>query len=258
MIVATYNVNGINGRLPVLLRWLNEKQPDVACLQELKAPHEKFPGDAINAAGYEYIRFGQKSWNGVAILSKIGMPVERQRGLPGFEHDENSRYIEAVINDVIIGCLYLPNGNPAPGLKFDYKMTWIKHFTAYAEKMYSMQQSVILVGDYNIIPTTADAYKAERWVEDALFLPEVREAYTTLLAQGWQDAIRTLYPKEIIYTFFDYFRDAYKRNAGLRIDHFLLNGPLQQQLVSGGVHHDVRGWEKSSDHAPVWIKVNVP
>lgn len=255
MKIATYNVNGISARLPVLLQWLTEKSPDVVCLQELKAPQEKFPLDAIQNAGYSAIWHGQKSWNGVAILSKVGEPQESVRGLPGNETDEQSRYLEATVNGVVIGCLYLPNGNPAPGPKFDYKLQWMEHFAAHAEKLVTKKSPVVLTGDYNVIPTENDVYKPERWVDDALFRPESREAFHKLLAQGWTDALRKLYPNETVYTFWDYFRYAFKRNAGLRIDHFLLNKSATDRLLSAGVDKDVRGWEKTSDHAPVWIEL---
>jgi exodeoxyribonuclease-3 len=255
MRIATYNVNGITARLPVLLRWLSETAPDVVCLQELKAPQEKFPLDAINNAGYSAIWQGQKSWNGVAILSKVGEPVERQRGLPKNEDDDQSRYLEAEIKDVVVGGLYLPNGNPAPGPKFDYKLRWMDRFKDHAATLFQEKKPVILTGDYNVIPTGNDVYKPERWVDDALFRPESREAFQHLLAQGWTDAIRKLYPEETIYTFWDYFRNAYGRNAGLRIDHFLLNAAADKKLVAGGVDSHVRGWEKTSDHAPVWVEV---
>ena len=255
MKIATYNVNGINGRLPVLLRWLKETQPDVVCLQELKAPQEKFPVEAINDAGYAAVWLGQKSWNGVAILSRYGEIQSFKSGLPGYPEDENSRYIEAIIKDVVVASLYLPNGNPAPGLKFDYKLEWIKHFVAHAKKLLANDVPVVLAGDFNIIPTELDAYKPERWVEDALFRPEVRDAFKTLLAQGWADALRNTHPGETIYTFWDYFRNAYGRNAGLRIDHLLLSPDLDKRLKSAGVDHAVRGWEKSSDHGPVWIEI---
>ena len=253
MKIATYNVNGVNGRLPVLLRWLNETKPDVACLQELKAPQEKFPEEALKEAGYEAIWHGQKSWNGVAILSRIGKPDEICRALPGDPEDLHSRYIEAVVDGITIGCLYLPNGNPAPGPKFDYKLGWFKRLQDHAAELLSSGQPVLLTGDYNVMPTELDVYKPERWVNDALFRPEVRDAFKDLVSQGWTDAIRKLYPDEIIYTFWDYFRNAYGRNAGLRIDHFLLSPAVDKRLTSAGVDHHVRGWEKTSDHAPVWI-----
>lgn len=255
MKIATYNVNSVNARLPVLLRWLSETNPDVVCLQELKAIPENFPLEALNNAGYNAIWQGQKSWNGVAILARNAQPAEIRRGIPDNEEDENSRYLEAVVEDVVIGCLYLPNGNPAPGPKFDYKLRWMKHFTAYAATLLQSGKPVVLTGDYNIIPTGLDAYKPERWVADALFRPESRQAFKALLDQGWTDAIRKLYPTETIYTYFDFFRNAYGRNAGLRIDHFLLSPQLNDRLIAGGVNHDVRGWEKTSDHAPVWIEI---
>jgi exodeoxyribonuclease III len=255
MRIATYNVNGINGRLPVLLRWLNEKQPNVVCLQELKAPEEKFPLQAIKDAGYHAIWHGQKSWNGVAILSRNAEPKEITRALPGDPEDIHSRYIEALVNGITIGCLYLPNGNPAPGPKFDYKLKWFERLTIHAAGLLTTKKPVILTGDFNVMPTELDVYKPERWVKDALFRPEVRDAFHNLVAQGWTDAIRKIYPDEIIYTFWDYFRNAYDRNAGLRIDHFLLSPQIEKKLRAAGVDRDVRGWEKSSDHAPVWIEL---
>jgi exodeoxyribonuclease-3 len=255
MKIATYNVNGVNGRLPVLLRWLEESAPDVVCLQELKAPQEKFPEQAIKDAGYQSIWHGQKSWNGVAILSRSGDIKESRRGLPGDPEDLHSRYIEAVVNDVLIGCLYLPNGNPAPGPKFDYKLQWFDRLNAHAAQLLSHDIPVILCGDYNVMPTEQDVYKPERWVDDALFRPETRAAFHNLLTQGWTDAIRKLYPTETIYTFYDYFRNAYGRDAGLRIDHFLLSPNLRNRLTGGGVDRNVRGWEKTSDHCPVWIEI---
>ena len=255
MKIATYNVNGVNGRLPVLLRWLDEAKPDVVCLQELKAPDEKFPLQAIQDAGYHAIWHGQKSWNGVAILSRGEAIKETRRGLPGDPDDTHSRYIEASVGDIIIGCLYLPNGNPAPGPKLEYKMRWFERLTQHAAELMASGKPVVLVGDYNVMPTELDVYKPERWVDDALFRPEVRAAFKTLVAQGWTDALRTLYPTETIYTFWDYFRNAYGRNAGLRIDHFLLSPKVAKRLTAAGVNRDVRGWEKSSDHAPVWIEV---
>jgi exodeoxyribonuclease-3 len=255
MKIATYNVNGINARLPVLLRWLNEKAPDIVCLQELKAPLEKIPEDAIRAAGYNAIWHGQKSWNGVAILARNRKIEEVRRALPGDPEDSHSRYIEAMVDGILIGCLYLPNGNPAPGPKFDYKLRWFERFTAHAAELYASKKPVVLTGDYNAIPTERDVYKPERWVDDALFRPETRTAFNTLVAQGWTDALRKLHPDETIYTFWDFFRDAYGRNAGLRIDHFLLSPKTDNRLIAAGVDRDVRGWEKSSDHAPVWIEL---
>jgi exodeoxyribonuclease-3 len=255
MRIATYNVNGVNGRLPVLLRWLEETKPDVVCLQELKAPQEKFPLQAINDAGYNAIWHGQKSWNGVAILARGHEIEEVRKALPGDPEDEHSRYIEAMVNGILIGCLYLPNGNPAPGPKLEYKLAWFKRLTAHAAKLIKSDVPVILCGDYNVMPTELDVYKPERWVKDALFLPEVRLAFKNLAAQGWTDALRKLHPDEVIYTFWDYFRNAYGRDAGLRIDHFLLSSKADKRLRSAGVDRHVRGWEKTSDHAPVWIEI---
>ena len=255
MKIATYNVNGVNGRLPVLLRWLGEQAPDIVCLQELKASEEKFPLQAIEAAGYNAIWHGQKSYNGVAILTRGLAVKEIRRVLPGDADDINSRYIEAEINNMIIACLYLPNGNPAPGPKFDYKLSWFDRLIAHGAELLELDKPVILTGDFNVIPTDDDVYKPERWVDDALLRPETKAAFHKLKEQGWLDAIRKLYPEEKIYTFWDYFRNAYGRDAGLRIDHFLLSRHFEPKLVAGGVDRYVRGWEKTSDHAPVWIEI---
>lgn len=257
MKIATYNINGVNGHLPILLRWLDETKPDVACLQELKAPNEKFPEQAIKDAGYNCIWHGQKSWNGVAILSRNHEIKEVGRVLPGDPADEHSRFIEAVVNGIHIVCIYLPNGNPAPGPKFDYKLGWFNRLNIRAKELMDKKFPTIITGDYNVMPTEKDVYKPESWVNDALFRPETRAAFHDLVAQGWTDAIRTLYPDDVIYTFWDYFRNAYGRNAGLRIDHFLLSPDLKDKLKAGGVDKHVRGWEKSSDHAPVWIELKL-
>jgi len=256
MKIATYNVNGINGRLPVLLRWLEQARPDVACLQELKAPQERFPEEVIRDAGYGAIWHGQKSWNGVAILQRGGQPAEARRGLPGDPDDVQSRYLESEIDGVLVACLYLPNGNPAPGPKFDYKLRWLDRLAAHAEGLLASGRDVALVGDFNVIPTELDVYKPERWVDDALFRPETRAAFGRLMDQGWTDALRTLHPGEAVYTFWDYFRNAWPRNAGLRIDHLLLSPSLARRLSDAGVDRAVRGWEKTSDHAPVWVQLS--
>ena len=255
MKIATYNVNGIGARLPALLRWLAETRPDVACLQELKAPQEKFPEAAVREAGYGPIWHGQKSWNGVAILARGQDPVESRRGLPGDADDTHSRYIEAHVNGVLIGCLYLPNGNPAPGPKFDYKLRWLERLTKHAADIMATKAPAVLAGDYNVIPTELDVYKPERWVDDALFRPEVRAAFARLAAQGWTDALRKMHPNERIYTFWDYFRNAYGRDAGLRIDHLLLSPPVAARLTGAGVDRAIRGWERASDHAPTWVEI---
>lgn len=255
MKIATYNVNGINGRLPVLLRWLAQSTPDVVCLQELKAPDEKFPEAAIRELGYDAIWQGQKSWNGVAILSRIGEIHETRRGLPGDPDDTHSRYIEAAVGGILIGGLYLPNGNPRPGPKFDYKLSWFERLIEHAAGLLESGLPVMFAGDFNVMPTDLDVYKPERWLDDALFAPEARAAYARLIGQGWTDALRHLHPGEAIYTFWDYFRNAYARDAGLRIDHLLLSPMLAKRLVAAEVDRDVRGWEKTSDHASVWIEL---
>jgi exodeoxyribonuclease-3 len=251
--IATFNVNGVNGRLPRLLEWLTETQPDVACLQELKAPQDRFPQAEIERVGYGAIWHGQKSWNGVAILAKGVQPTETHRGLQGDPEDMQSRYIEAAVRGLIVGCLYMPNGNPAPGPKFDYKLRWFERFAARAKSLIDNDMPVVLAGDYNVMPTDLDVYKPERWRDDALFRPEVKEAYRRLLDQGWTDALRTLHPDERIYTFWDYFRNAYGRDAGLRIDHLLLSPALAPRLAAAGVDREFRGREKASDHAPTWV-----
>ena len=255
MKIATYNVNGVNGRLPVLLRWLEEEHPDVVCLQELKAPQDRFPIGAVQALGYSAVWQGQKSWNGVAILVRDGEPHEIRRGLPGDPDDQHSRYIEAAVKGMVIACLYLPNGNPAPGPKFDYKLAWFERLMRHAEGLLAHKVPVVIAGDFNVMPTELDVYAPERWLDDALFRPEVRDAYARLLDQGWTDALRVLHPGERVYTFWKYFRNAFARDAGLRIDHLLLSPDLAPRLKAAGVDRQVRGWEKSSDHAPVWIEL---
>jgi exodeoxyribonuclease-3 len=246
-------VNGINGRLPRLLEWLEESKPDVVCLQELKAPQEKFPENAIREAGYGSIWKGQSRWNGVAILARGCDPVETRRELPGDPSDEQARYIEAAVNGVLVGCLYLPNGNPQPGPKFDYKLAWFERLIFYAAELLEADLPVVLAGDYNVVPTDFDIYNTRSWLKDALLQPESREAYRRLLAQGWTDSLRHLHPDEAIYTFWDYFRNAWGRNAGLRIDHLLLSPSAAPRLRAAGVDSEVRGREGASDHAPTWI-----
>src|SRR5215469_5890414 len=213
MKIATFNVNGVNGRLPVLLRWLKEAQPDVACLQELKAPQERFPEAAIGDLGYEALWHGQKAWNGVAILARGRKPIETRRGLPGDPEDLHSRYIEAAVGGVVVGCLYLPNGNPWPAPRFDYKLRWFERLTARAAELLASGKPAVLAGDFNVMPTDIDVYAPERWLDDALFRPEVREAFYRLTAQGWIDALRALQANEKVYTFWKYFRNAFARNA---------------------------------------------
>jgi exodeoxyribonuclease-3 len=235
----------------MLLRWLETSRPDVVCLQELKAPQDKFPQAALAKLGYGAIWHGQKSWNGVAILARGADPVETRRGLPGDPADAHSRYVEATVRGIVVGCLYLPNGNPAPGPKFDYKLRWFERLIVHAGELLSPNAPVALAGDYNVMPTDLDVYKPERWVDDALFRPEVRHAFHRLIEQGWP-----LHPAERLYTFWDYFRNAWGRDAGLRIDHLLLSPALAKRLVAAGVDRAVRGWDKASDHAPVWIEID--
>ena len=255
MRIATFNINGINGRFSSLRQWLDETKPDVVCLQELKATDAAFPVDALREVGYGAIWHGEKSWNGVAILARGADPIQTRRGLPGDPADTQSRYIEAAIDGVLVGCLYVPTGNPCPGPKFDYKLRWFQRLADHARALLSTGAPVALVGDYNVMPTDLDVYAPEKWLDNALFRPEVREAYRALVAQGWTDAVRTLHPGERVYTFWKYFRKAYARDAGLRIDHFLLSPPLAKRLSAAGVDRDVRGREHASDHAPVWIEV---
>jgi exodeoxyribonuclease-3 len=234
---------------------MEETTPDIVCLQELKAPDERFPLLAIRAAGYAAVSQGQKSWNGVAILARDREPRVTLRGLPGDPDDTHSRYIEAEVDGITVGCLYVPNGNPAPGPRFDYKLRWLTRLTEYAQGLIASGKPIVLAGDYNIIPADIDVYAPERWVDDALFRPEVRDSYARLLAQGWTDALRELHPDERIYTFWMYLRNALGRNAGLRIDHFLLSPPLARRLVAAEVDREARNREKASDHAPVWIEL---
>ncbi|MDB5666010.1 MAG: Exodeoxyribonuclease, partial [Cypionkella sp.] len=237
--IATFNVNGVNGRIDLLLRWLAEAEPNVVCLQELKSPDERFPEKAIEKAGYGAIWQGQKSWNGVAILARGTAPIETRRGLLGDVDDLQSRYIEAAVNGVLIGCLYAPNGNPAPGPKFDYKLSWLKRFETHAKQLKKLDLPIVLAGDYNIIPTDRDCYNPERWRGDALFRDEVKASFARLGRARWTDALRQLYPDEEIYTFWDYLRNAWGRNAGLRLDHLLLSPLLTGRLLSAGVDRHV-------------------
>jgi exodeoxyribonuclease III len=257
MKIATFNVNGIKTRLAHLLRWLEREQPDVACLQELKSIDEGFPADAIREAGYGALWKGQRSWNGVAILARGTTPVEVRRALPGMEGDDQSRYIEAAVDGVVVGCLYLPNGNPQPGPKFEYKLAWFEKLIAHAQALVDSDHPVVLCGDYNVVPTDADIYNPKSWRKDALLQPESRECYERLLAQGWTDAIRHLHPDAPIYTFWDYFRQHWQRNSGLRIDHLLLNRRVAPALRAAGVDTWVRGEEKASDHAPTWVELDL-
>jgi exodeoxyribonuclease-3 len=255
MKIVTFNINGINGRLSLLLRWLGKEMPDVVCLQELKAPDHGFPEVALREAGYGAIWHGQQSWNGVAILRRGEKPAETRRGLPGDPDDLHSRYIEAEIDGIVIGCLYLPNGNPQPGPKFDYKLLWFERLIRHAGELLQLRRPVVLAGDFNVVPTDFDIYNPKSWRKDALLQPASRAAYQRLLDQGWLDALRARHPDQAIYTFWDYFRNHWERNAGLRIDHLLLSPELAPRLVAADVDRWVRGEHKPSDHAPTWIEL---
>jgi len=255
--IASYNINGINARLAVLTRWLVEFQPDIVGLQELKCTDEAFPREAIEELGYAAIWHGQKSWNGVALLSRVGTPVETRRALPDDPNLDQSRYIEAAICGILTGNMYAPNGNPRPGPKFDYKLAWLDRLEEHARELLDSGAPALLIGDYNIIPTDEDVYKPERWLKDALFAPEARRKYEELVGQGWTDAIRHFYPDARIYTFWHYWRNSFERDAGIRIDHALLSPPLAKALKGAGVDRTPRGWERTSDHAPIWVEVEI-
>ncbi|MCO7514050.1 exodeoxyribonuclease III [Pseudomonas guariconensis] len=253
--IATFNLNGIRSRLPGLLAWLAREQPDIACLQELKAADKDFPREALEAAGYGCLHHGQPSWNGVAILARDSQPLEVRRGLPGMQEDTQSRYLEAAAHGVLVACLYLPNGNPQPGPKFEYKLRWFERLIEHAATLRHSGHPTVLAGDFNVVPTDQDIYNPRSWRKDALLQPESRECYQRLLAQGWSDAIRQLHPDARVYTFWDYFRNHWPRNAGLRIDHLLLSPDLAPRLEAAGVDAWVRNEPKASDHAPVWIEL---
>lgn len=251
--VATFNINGVRSRLPILLQWLQHEAPDVVCLQELKAPDNAFPIAAIRDAGYGAIWQGQSAWNGVAILARGMDPLESRRGLPGDASDTQSRYLEAAAHGLIVGCLYLPNGNPQPGAKFDYKLAWFKRLIEHAGTLCGSGHPMVLAGDYNVVPTDFDIYNPRSWLKDALLQPESRACYQRLLAQGWTDALRAMHPDARIYTFWDYFRQHWQRDSGLRIDHLLLNAEIAPRLTGAGVDRWVRGLPGPSDHAPAWV-----
>lgn len=253
MKIATFNINNVNKRLANLLQWLREARPDVACLQELKAADSEFPVAAIKKAGYGAVWRGQKSWNGVAILARGSEPVLTRNALPGDPTDTQSRYIEAAVGGVLIATLYAPNGNPQPGPKFKYKLAWMKRLLGHAAELYTLDAPVVLAGDYNVVPTDFDIYATKSYAKNALLQPEPRALYRRVLDEGWADAIRTLHPDTPTYTFWDYRRNRWQRDAGLRIDHLLLNPKAAQRLVAGGIDRDVRGCEGASDHAPAWI-----
>jgi exodeoxyribonuclease-3 len=253
MKIATFNINNVNRRLPNLLRWLRSARPDVVALQELKAADAEFPVSAIEKAGYGAVWRGQKTWNGVAILARNAEPVPTRTALPGDPRDVEARYIEAAVGGIIVTSLYLPNGNPQPGPKFDYKLDWFARLRRHVAKFVKQDLPVVLAGDYNVAPSPLDIYPTKSWDKDALIQPKSRAAFASLAAQGWTDAIRTLHPKEPMFTFWDYKRNRWPRDAGLRLDHLLLSPALAPRLAKAGVDRKVRAEEGASDHAPAWI-----
>ena len=253
MKIATFNINNVNRRLPNLLRWLKAAKPDVVSLQELKASDTEFPAAAFEKAGYGAVWQGQKTWNGVAILARKAEPVLIRTALPGDRDDHEARYIEAAVRGIVVSSLYLPNGNPQPGPKFDYKLAWFKRLRAHAAKLLKQQVPVVLAGDYNVAPTPLDIYPTRSWDKDALIQPKSRAAFRALVDQGWCDALRTLHPDQQMFTFWDYKRQRWPRDAGLRLDHLLLSPDVAARLSKAGVDRDVRGEEGASDHAPAWV-----
>ncbi len=253
MKIATFNINNVNRRLPNLLAWLAAAEPDIVCLQELKSTDAAFPAVALEAVGYGAVWQGQPTWNGVAILARNAEPVLTRRRLPGDPDDHQARYVEAAVRGILIASLYLPNGNPQPGPKFEYKLRWFDRLLDHAAGLIDAKVPVVLAGDYNVVPTDADIYPTRSWARDALLQPQSRQAFRRLLEQGWTDALRTLHPQESLYTFWDYKRDRWTRDAGLRLDHLLLSPALAPRLRTAGVDRDVRGREGASDHAPAWV-----
>jgi exodeoxyribonuclease III len=255
VIIATFNINNVNRRLPNLLEWLAERKPDVACLQELKADQKSFPVDVLAGAGYHAVWQGQRTWNGVAILARGVEPILTRTSLPGDAGDTQARYIEAAVSGVLVACIYAPNGNPQPGPKFDYKLAWHERLHKHATELRKTGAPVVLAGDYNVAPTEFDIYPTKSYSDNALVQPESRAAFKKLIGRSWTDALRSKYPDKRIYTFWDYKRMRWQRDAGLRLDHFLLSPPAAERLADAGVDRDVRGREGASDHAPVWIRL---
>lgn len=257
MKLATFNINDVNNRMQNLLAWLERAKPDVVCLQELKAEHPAFPASALRALGYEAVWQGERSWNGVAILARNHTPVLTRSSLPGNPEDRQARYIEAAVRGVLITSIYLPNGNPQPGPKFTYKLAWFERLITHAAELMAIGAPIVLAGDYNVVPTPEDIYQTRSLDDNALIQPESRNAFARLLAQGWTDAMRKLYPKGPLWTFWDYKRERWANDKGMRLDHFLLSPTMSERLVEGGVDRWVRGEANASDHAPVWIVLDL-
>jgi exodeoxyribonuclease III len=255
--IATFNINDINKRINNLLTWLTKTTPDVVCLQELKAEHKAFPEQALKRLGYQAVWQGERSWNGVAILSRDGSPVLTRSRLPGNPEDRQARYIEAAVQGLLITSIYLPNGNPQPGPKFDYKLAWLERLTRHAAELMATGIPVVLAGDYNVVPTPQDIYATRSLDNNALIQPESRQGFARLLSQGWTDAMRKLYPEGPLWTFWDYKRERWPNDKGMRLDHFLLSPRMAERLVGGGVDRWVRGQTNASDHAPVWIELDI-
>lgn len=258
MLIATFNINSVNRRLPNLLAWLAQRRPDVVALQELKATQADVPAEALADAGYRAVWRGQKAWNGVAILARGRAPVLTRDALPGDPSDGQARYIEAAVNGVLIASIYAPNGNPQPGPKFDYKLAWLERLRRHATELRRSGAPVVLAGDYNVAPTDLDIYPTTSWDDDALIHPDSRAAFRRLLGRSWTDAIRTRHPRERLYTFWDYKRNRWPRDAGLRLDHLLLSPNLRDRLRDAGIDRDVRGLDGASDHAPAWVELDAP
>ena len=257
MRVATFNINNINKRLDNLLAWLAKAQPDVVSLQELKAEQGAFPANALRTLGYEAVWQGERSWNGVAILARNHAPVLTRVSLPGNPEDHQARYIEAAVQGVLITSIYLPNGNPQPGPKFDYKLAWFERLIAHAAELMASGVPVVLAGDYNVVPTPQDIYPTRSLDHNALIQPESRQAFARLLAQGWTDAMRRLHPDGPLWTFWDYKFDRWAKDKGMRLDHLLLSPKVADRLVDGGVDRWARGQANASDHAPTWIMLDL-
>jgi exodeoxyribonuclease-3 len=253
--LATFNINGVTKRLGNLLDWLAEAVPDVVCLQELKVADAAFPAKEIEAAGYGAVWRGQRTWNGVAILARGAEPVLTRDALPGDAEDVQPRYIEAAVAGVLVASLYAPNGNPQPGPKFDYKLRWMARLDAHAADLLAADVPVVLAGDYNVTPEPRDVYPTRSYDDNALNQPAPREAYARLLGQGWTDALRAMHPDEVIYSFWDYRRNRWERNGGMRLDHLLLSPSVAARLEAAEVDREVRGRENASDHAPVWVRL---